>query len=233
MSTSRQFRQSRFQPPPGACEILLVRHGESAPHVEGESFDLVDGHGDPPLAPDGHAQAELVADRLVATGEPIGAVYVTSLQRTRQTAQPLLDRIGGEPHVEPDLREVFLGDWEGGELRKRVADGDPIALEMRAAQRWDVIPGAEPADDFERRVRAGIERIAAAHPDEVVVAVVHGGVIGQVLNIAAGTSGFAFVGADNASISHVVVDGHQWVVRCFNDTSHLTPTFSTAGQALI
>ena len=48
MSNNREFRQSRFQPPPGACEILLVRHGESAPHVEGESFPLVDGHGDPP-----------------------------------------------------------------------------------------------------------------------------------------------------------------------------------------
>ncbi|MEM8621695.1 MAG: histidine phosphatase family protein [Actinomycetota bacterium] len=233
MSTARQFRQTRFQPPPGACEILLVRHGESAPHVEGESFPLVDGHGDPPLSPDGHAQAELAAERLIATGEQIAAVYVTSLQRTRQTAQPLLDRVGFEARVEPDLREVFLGDWEGGEFRQRVADGDPLVLEMRAAQRWDVIPNGEPADDFERRVRAGIERIAAAHADQVVVAVVHGGVIGQIVNIAAGTSGFTFVGADNASISHIVVDGHQWVVRCFNDTSHLTPTFSTAAQELI
>ncbi len=232
-NTSRQYRQSRFVPPPGACEILLVRHGESAPHVEGQSFALVDGHGDPPLAPGGEEQAALVAERLIATGERIAAVYVTTLQRTRQTAAPLLDRLGVEARVEADLREVFLGEWEGGEFRRRVAEGDPIAQLMRVEQRWDVIPGAEPAHQFENRVRRGISRIASAHVDELVVAVVHGGVIGQVMNIAAGTTGFTFTGADNASISHVVVDGDAWAVRCFNDTSHLTPTFSTAAQPLI
>jgi hypothetical protein len=52
VSETREFRQARFTPPSGACEILLVRHGESAPAVEGASFTLVDGHGDPPLDPD-------------------------------------------------------------------------------------------------------------------------------------------------------------------------------------
>ena len=42
-----------------------------------------------------------------------------------------------------------------------------------------------------------------------LVAVVHGGVIGQIMNIAAGTTGFRFAGADNASISHLVVDGDR------------------------
>ena len=32
---------------------------------------------------------------------------------------------------------------------------------------------------------------------------------------------FAFLGADNASISHLVVFGQRWIVRRFNDTSHL------------
>ncbi len=233
MAEIRSYPQSRFAPPPGATEILLVRHGESAPHVEGESFDLVDGHGDPPLAPAGEEQARLAAQRLIDTGERIAAVYVTTLQRTVQTAQPLLDQLGIEPIVIADLREVHLGDWEGGEFRKRIADGDPIAQLMYVEQRWDVIPGGEPAHQFENRVRRGIERIAAEHPDELVVAVVHGGVIGQVMNIATGSSGFAFTGADNASISHVVVEGDRWVVRCWNDTSHLSPTFSTAAEPLI
>ena len=233
MNAPRQFRQHRFAPPSGACEILLVRHGESAPFVDGDPFPLVDGHADPPLHdPDGLEQAERVADRLIATGERIAAVYVTTLQRTRQTAAPLLERLGIEPRVEPDLREVFLGDWEGGVLRQRIADEDPIAARLFTDQRWDVIPNAEPADEFEARVRAGIERIAAEHADELVVVVVHGGVIGQVMNIAAGTSGFRFNGADNASIHHIVIDGNRWIIRCFNDTSHLHPTFSTAPEPL-
>lgn len=231
MSSPRQFRQNRFAPPSGACEILLVRHGESAPFRDDVSFPLVDGHGDPPLHdPDGLEQAERVADRLIATGERIAAVYVTTLRRTQQTAAPLLERLGMEARVEPDLREVFLGDWEGGLFRQKVADQDPVAVRMFEEQRWDIIPNAEPAADFEARVRAGIERIAAAHPDELVVVVVHGGVIGQIMNIAAGTSGWRFGGADNASIHHIVVDGDRWIIRCFNDTSHLHATFSTAPE---
>ncbi len=229
----RSFPQSRFSPPPGATEILLVRHGESAPHVEGESFDLVDGHGDPALSPAGWEQARQAAQRLIDTGERIAAVYVTTLQRTQQTAEPLLEYLEVAPVVEADLREVFLGDWEGGEFRRRVADGDPIAQLMFVEQRWDVIPGGEPAHQFRNRVRRGIERIAAAHPDELVVAVVHGGVIGEIMNLATGSTGFAFTGSDNASISHIVVDGDRWVVRCWNDTSHLSPRFSTAPQPLI
>lgn len=230
---SREFRQPRFRPPPGACEILLVRHGESAPYREGETFPITDGHGDPPLAPQGEQQSRLVARRLISTGEQISAVYVTTLRRTRQTAAPLLARLGMEPVVEPDLREVFLGEWEGGEFRRRVADGDPITQRMAAEQRWDVIPGAEPADEFGARVRRGIERIAAAHPDQLVVAVVHGGVIGEIMSIASGGAAFSFGGADNASISHLVVHDGRWIVRCFNDTSHLSPTFGAAAEPLI
>jgi len=196
------------------------------PMVEGQSFDLVDGHGDPHLHPDGVEQAERMAERLASTGEQIAAVYVTKLTRTQQTAAPLARRLGIEPVIDPDLHEVYLGDWEGGEFRRRVADGDPIALRMYEEQRWDVIPNGEPAAQFEARVRRGIERIASAHVDQLVVAVVHGGVIGQAMNIAAGTSGFTFNGAANASITHLVVEPTRWVVRCYNDTGHLWPTFS-------
>jgi probable phosphoglycerate mutase len=230
MTEVRQFRQHRFVPPPGSCEILFVRHGESSPHVEGTPFALVDGHGDPELAPEGHDQAVRVADRLIGTGERITGVYVTTLRRTLETATPLAARLGIEPQVEPDLREVFLGEWEGGELRQRVTDQDPVAIAMFEAGRWDIIPGAESDDDLRARVRRGVERIAAAHPDELVVVVAHGGIIGQVMNIASGATGFAFTGSDNASISHVVVTPQRWIIRCFNDTAHLSERFSTADE---
>lgn len=226
----RQFRQHRFMPPPGACEMLIVRHGESEPMVEGQPLPLMGGHGDPALAVEGLEQAERIADRLVASGERIGAIYVTTLRRTHQTAAPTAQRLGLELSVEPDLREVFLGEWEGGELRKRVVDGDPIAIAMFEQGRWDVVPGAETEDALRARVRAGIERIAAAHSDQLVMVVVHGGVIGTIFNLATGSAGFAFTGADNASISHIVVTGQRWIVRCYNDTTHLRERFSTIDE---
>src|SRR2546429_8875525 len=102
-----EYRQLQFVRPPGATEILLVRHGESAPAREGEDFPLVDGQGDPALDPVGHVQAEAVAERLA--NEDISAIYVSTLQRTAQTAAPLAARLGLTPAVEPGLREVYLG----------------------------------------------------------------------------------------------------------------------------
>jgi probable phosphoglycerate mutase len=54
----------------------------------------------------------------------------------------------------------------------------------------------------------------------------HGGVIGQVLALAAQSRPFAFSGADNASISHLVITPQAWIVRRYNDTAHLDPAFS-------
>lgn len=226
--SSDGVRQQRFRPPPGATEILLVRHGESAPAERGAPFPLVDGHGDPPLHPDGREQAHLIADRLA--GEDLAALYVTTLRRTAETAGPLADRLGLRPVVEPDLREVFLGEWEGGLLRHKVAEGDPIAARVIDEERWDAIPGAEPAADFAARVRAGLLRVAASHPDRVVAVFTHGGVIGEILRQATQSRPFAFTGADNASISHLVVAGSRWILRCYNDTTHLGPRFAAAPQ---
>jgi len=214
------YRQPRFARPPGACEMLLVRHGESAPAIMDEPFPLVDGHGDPALDVVGRDQAERVADRLER--EDIAAIYVTTLRRTAETAAPLAARLGLELQVEADLREVFLGEWEGGLFRKHVADGHPAALKMFEEQRWDAIPGGESTASLSKRVKEGVTRIAAAHPDQLVVVVAHGGVIGRILADASGaTHGFAFVGSDNGAISRVVVDGDRWIIRGFNDTGHL------------
>jgi probable phosphoglycerate mutase len=230
-SSPKEYRQARFTRPPGAAELLLVRHGESAPFREGEAVPLKDGHGDPPLDPVGVEQAAMAAERLA--DEDITAIYVTSLQRTVQTAAPLVARKGIEPVVEPDLREVFLGDWEGEALRKYAAERHPVAVRSFTEQRWDVIPGAEPADAFAARVGGAIKRIAARHADECVAVFTHGGVIAEVLRQASQSRAFAFLGADNASISHVVIDGDRWIVRRFNDTAHLTPRFSITPEPLI
>ena len=57
MTEPRAYRQPRFQAPPGATELILVRHGESQAAVDGQPFELVDGQGDPALAPNGREQA--------------------------------------------------------------------------------------------------------------------------------------------------------------------------------
>lgn len=214
-----EYRQYRFAPPADAADLLIIRHGESLPAREDQPAELLDGHSDPDLDPIGEAQARRLADRLA--GDPLAAIYVSTLRRTAQTAAPLAERLGLSPLVEPDLREVYLGEWEGAAFRKHTAELHPIAVQMATEQRWDAIPGAESTEAFETRVRRGISRIAAAHPNQRVAVVVHGGVIGMIMAMATGAQSFAFVGADNASISNIVVVGERWIVRRFNDTAHL------------
>jgi probable phosphoglycerate mutase len=218
--------QRRFRAPQGSTTVLLVRHGATeAAHPE-RPFTTVDGHGDPSLAVEGVEQARRVCDRLAGehSADPITAIYVTNLRRTSETVAPLAGALGLTPVVEPDLREVHLGDYEGGLLRLKGAQGDPVVRRVYEEERWDVIPGAEPWESFQRRCTAALERIAAAEAGGRVVAVVHGGVITALLSHVARSRNFAFVSADNASISEVVLLGppiERWVLRRFNDCTHL------------
>jgi probable phosphoglycerate mutase len=180
---------------------------------------MKDGHGDPALHANGHAQARAVGERLKA--EPLKALYVTTLRRTHQTAAPLAAHLGLTPRLEADLREVSLGDWDGGLYRIKAAQGDPAFARAESGQEWGEIPGAETTAQLHHRVRAALMRIAAAHPDQRVAAVVHGGVIGAALSVASGAMPFAFNGAANGSISRLVILGDKMAVRGFNDVTHL------------
>lgn len=215
----RQFEQERWIRPPGATEVLLVRHGASQAFIPGEPFPMLGDQGDPALAPAGHAQAALAARRLA--DEPIDALYVSSLQRTQQTFAPLAERLGMTPTVETDLREVALGEWDGGRIRQFAAENHPLYERLHIERRWDVIPGAESNEQLTSRCMAALERIADAHPDQLVAACVHGGVIGAVLAHIVGATPFSFGGSDNCSITQIVRCDGDWVLRRFNDCSHL------------
>lgn len=216
---SKEYRQPVYSPPAGAADILLIRHGESMPARPGESFPMKDGHGDPALHPQGHIQAKAVGARL--KNDDISAIYVTTLQRTHQTAAPLASALNLTPRIEADLREVHLGDWDGGLYRIKAAEGDPIYRAAAEQQEWGLIPNAETVAQVQARVKAGLLRIAAAHPDQLVAVFVHGGVIGAALAIASGCAPFAFLGAANGSISRLVIEGEKMSVRGFNDIAHL------------
>jgi 2,3-bisphosphoglycerate-dependent phosphoglycerate mutase len=216
-----RYPQGLFVAPPDATELIVVRHGASADAVPGEPFELIEGQSNPPLSPDGEAQARAVAERL-ARERPAG-LFISTLDRTARTAAPLAALTKLEPIVLPDLREVNVGEYEGGRFRIAFADRDPVIVRLLAEQRWEVVPGAESSAALAARVRAAAEHVVAAvGPGAAAIVITHGGVIAELCRQATGSEPFAFLHVDNASITRIVVgaDGRR-LLRSFNDTTHL------------
>jgi probable phosphoglycerate mutase len=209
--------QRPFTLPPGATEIVLVRHG-SAVRERGEA--MTGGHADPPLSADGVLQADAVARRL--GDQLLAGLFVTPLRRTAETAAPLAATTGLEPTVVDDLREVHLGDRETG-FNAQALKPDPLAARLFEAGRWDVIPNAEDMDRFAERVRRGMAMLAGAvGPDRTGVAVTHAGVIAEACRQVTQSHAFAFLYAENGSLTRLLRLGSgRWALRSFNDTAHL------------
>lgn len=213
------YPQTSFTAPAGATRITLVRHGQSEPSSVERPFPLKHGHGDPNLTELGQQQAQRVADRLV--NEAIDGLYVTSLIRTHQTAEPLAARIGHRPVEEHDLREVYLGEWEGGLFRHMIAEQHPAALEFRKTYEWGSVPGAETNAELTARTSAALAAIHERHGGKHIVCFVHGGVIAALCAHATGGVMAGFAGADNCSLHRLVLTDDRWFLRAFNDVNHL------------
>jgi probable phosphoglycerate mutase len=212
--------QARFSLPAGARQVVLVRHGSST----GRTVETVDlgplTISNPPLTEDGHAQAEAVG--LALAESDVAAVFVTPLQRTAQTAAPLLRHRAMEAIVVEDLREVHLGDFEHT-FYDHAEARHPAILRMVTDESWEAIPNAEQGPDFAARVRRGMdELLAALAPGETAALFTHAGTIGEICRQATGSRAFAFMGVENASISRLVIlaDG-TWKLRTFNEVAHL------------
>nr|WP_245745115.1 histidine phosphatase family protein [Deinococcus reticulitermitis] len=162
--------------PPSPTRLILVRHGQTAHNRERR----VQGHIDAPLDETGHAQAARLARHLRAEGVRAPRLLASDLARARATAEALHAELGGTLNLHPELREIFMGRWEGelydelavrdAELHARFWSGDPDCL----------APDGENARVVGERVHALLER-EWPQPGETVIVVSHGIAISALL----------------------------------------------------
>jgi probable phosphoglycerate mutase len=198
-------------------ELLLIRHGETDMNRELR----FQGHVNVGLNAIGHEQARRLGARMA--GETVHALYVSDLLRARQTAQPIADELALPPVAERGLREQHFGRVDGMRV-------DDIRREHPEAWagwlRFDedfAMPGGESTRAFHTRALEAVRRLAAAHPQQTVAVVTHGGVLDMVWRTARalGLGGPRQSDIPNAGLSRIRVRGGAIDILAWADTRHL------------
>ncbi|MFP5259131.1 MAG: histidine phosphatase family protein [Acidobacteriota bacterium] len=148
--------------------LYLLRHGAIVQQAPRRFI----GQTDHPLTDDGRRQAALWHEALADV--PFSAVVTSDLARCRETAAIILDGRDLPIRLEPRLREIALGAFEGltvEEVRCRF----PGAYERRGCDIAGFCPqGGESFADVQKRAVAAVAELALLPGN--VLAVAHGGV---------------------------------------------------------
>lgn len=150
--------------------LFLIRHGQ----VEGHEAKRYNGQKNVPLTGHGRQQLDEVAARLA--GVALDAVWSSDLDRCRYGAEQLAAPRGLTVIYREGVRELHAGDWEGlpwDDLQRLYPTAWQARLNDIVHYR---IPGGESFLDAASRVRGELARLLAAHPDQEVALVAHGGV---------------------------------------------------------
>lgn len=102
--------------------FCLVRHGQTDWNLEGR----YQGQSDVPLNQTGRAEAQSLAGRL--KGKSFAAIHTSDLQRARETAEIIAEVLTLPVTLEPLLREINQGEWEGQFVE---------AIKARFAELWE------------------------------------------------------------------------------------------------
>lgn len=208
-ATSRSKRPA----PPAGTLLLLVRHGQTpttGATLPGRAKGL---H----LAETGRAQAGAVAARIAGLRN-VTAVYASPLERTRETAAPIGKALSLKVKTDRGLLECEFGEWTGAKLS-----------DLRKKPEWDTVqrhpsgfrfPGGESFTEMQVRMTSTLDRLAAAHRGETIVAVSHADPIKAAVAHALGThlDLFQRIVISPCSVSAVLVTTGGPIVLAVNST---------------
>jgi probable phosphoglycerate mutase len=145
--------------------LLLIRHGEN----DYTKASKLAGHlPEVHLNERGRKQVAELAEALAKV--PIKAVYSSPLERARETAAPLAEKLGLEVQIRAGLVETSIGEWAGQELKA-----------LRKLPEWRVVQGApsrfrfpngESFAECQTRLVSEIEAILKVHKSDEIIAVV-------------------------------------------------------------
>ena len=199
-----------------ADRLVLWRHGRTAWNATGR----FQGQTDVPLDDVGRVQvkdaAEMLAERLAGRR---CRIVSSDLSRAHATAQAFTDLVGGSITLDPLLREVHGGRWQGL-LRSEIEQEDATVF---AAWRdgADAVAGAtgERRSEAGRRTEAAVRAHAAPMDGGVLVVASHGAALRGAVQSLIGLAGWSadlFGGLRNAHWIDLSRRGEGWVLDAYN-----------------
>ena len=151
--------------------IYLIRHGETVWNRD-KRFQ---GQTDVDLTEKGTAQAELVAQRL--SREKLDLVLASDLRRASETAKAVARLAGCPVELDPALREMHFGVWQGY-TREEIESRFDEAFTRYMGDALDGRPtGGETFHEVLTRVADSLTRVVTRLPEGRIGVIAHGGTI--------------------------------------------------------
>ncbi|MFC2019603.1 histidine phosphatase family protein [Chloroflexota bacterium] len=197
--------------------VIMARHGET----EWNRTRRIQGCGsDTELNETGIHHASCLGLRLKSA--KLGAIYSSPLKRARDTARAIADYHGLPLVIEPNLKEMDIGELEGTLPSQTVGFRERF---LNALIQGENMPGGESLPDVQERAWSTIQRLAEKHTGEDIVTVSHYFVIQTTVCSVLGlpVSQITRLKLDLASITTITFDERGPRLSLFNDTCHLTP----------
>lgn len=151
-------------------KLILVRHGQTAWNKWGK----YQGQADIELSELGKEQAEKLGENFPY--ENIAAVYVSPLQRARETGEAVARKFGLNVVPCNEFMEISFGEWEGLTYEEINAAWPDVHSGM--FDRPDIVrcPQGEGFFDVQARAATKLMELVQKHKDETFVIAAHGGV---------------------------------------------------------
>jgi broad specificity phosphatase PhoE len=138
-------------------ELLIIRHGMTAPNIEGRAVGVTDRE----LLDEGIEEVVQLGRSLKAEGSYPQVIFSGPLKRQKETANILKEFFGSDIHVRSGLREANYGDYEGASLETlRNIQYGYDAGSMRQA-------GGETPLEIERRVAPVIYEMLTSNEERI------------------------------------------------------------------
>jgi alpha-ribazole phosphatase len=148
--------------------LCLVRHGQTDWNTQGRYH----GQSDVPLNDAGRAQAAAIAEQLQVF--TFNAIYTSDLQRARETAEIIATKIGLPVRLEPRLREIDQGEWEGQLVEVIQARYEGLWRQRTQDPANVRPPGGETVGEVATRVYRALDDISLLFPHGTILICSHG-----------------------------------------------------------